>query len=100
LLAAVALVVFSGALAAQQPALPTPRELLDQMSTHVMRISPSLERDRWWANVSLWEARLNHKGKPSDTILANMRTNISQIAAPGEAERWRANLQLWASALQ
>ena len=102
LLATLAFPALAGAALAQQPAFPDPKELLAVMSANVMRISPSLEYDRWNANVVLWEMRLKHTPKPDAATLTAMRATyqtmcdvVAQIRSPEEKGRWEANRTLW-----
>lgn len=100
--AAFATIAVATTLGAQQPAAPTPRQSLDVMNANVMRISPSLEYDRWDANVLLWEAQLKQTGTLDPVALENMRRHfqaicdiVAQIRGPEEKGRWEANRQLW-----
>ncbi len=102
LLATLAFPALAGGALAQQPASPDPKELLTVMSTNVMRISPSLEYDRWDANVVLWQMRLKYAPKPDAATLNAMRATyqtmcdvIAQIRSPDEKGRWVANRTLW-----
>ena len=102
LLATLAFPALAGAALAQQPASPDPKELFAVMSANVMRISPSLEYDRWNANVGLWETRLKHARKPDAATLTAMRESfktmsdiVDQIRGPEEKGRWDANRALW-----
>ncbi|MEA3245913.1 MAG: hypothetical protein U9Q74_07125 [Gemmatimonadota bacterium] len=92
----------AGAQEQAKPAQPEPKALLATMQVNVGRISPSLEHDRWSANLILWQARLDHPGKLSATVLANMRESataianiVARIQNPAERERWDANRDLW-----
>ena len=100
LLAALA-VAIPLALRAQEP-----KALLETMQHNVGRISPSLEYDRWSANIALWEVRLEHPGKGTSAVLAQMRKSlgvmtgiVSQIRGPEEKERWELNRDMWTSLL-
>lgn len=84
------------------PAAQSPKALLEAMQNNVGRISPSLEYDRWGANIALWEVRLEHPGKGTSAVLAQMRKSlgvmtgiVSQIRGPEEKERWELNRDMW-----
>jgi hypothetical protein len=92
---------------AQEPAPPGPEALLQTMKTNVDRISPSLEHQRWTANIALWEARLAHPGALAPAEVTAMRAHfrtiveiVGQLVGPEERARWDLNRDMWSAVLR
>jgi hypothetical protein len=78
------------------------KALLTTMRENVYRISPSLEYDRWDANVRLWETYLSNRAPLKPEALSAMRNEystivriVAQLVGPEEKERWILNRDLW-----
>ena len=84
------------------PATPGTKAVLDQMQANVSQITVPAEKERWNANLSMWNVVFAKPGKlaASDlsalrSSLRTMRTNVNAITRSAEKERWMANLRLW-----
>lgn len=78
-------------------------ETFEAMRYNVQQISqPASERERWDANVAMWDAVLNHLRDTPNTntkllkdTLRFMEGNVNQVTEPSERERWTDNIALW-----
>jgi hypothetical protein len=104
LIVAACLVAATSAYAQSQPRKPKAdtKALLATMGANVSRISPSLEHDRWDANVRLWEVYLTKPSPLSTESMQGMRVEyqtivriVAQLVGPDERERWVLNRDLW-----
>lgn len=89
-----------------QPAGAAMQAAFDSMQANVATIAVPHEKERWQANVALWQVRLGHMGKLEKADLGTMqasfdlmKANVAKITAPAEKERWLANRDLWQLAL-
>ena len=95
---------FAPALAAAQnvpPAIDT-KVVFSIMQKNVANIKQPLERERWDANVAMWQVVLSTSGKltPGEldllkTSLERIKSNAVKIMPAGEEQRWIANIALW-----
>jgi len=76
--------------------------LLERMKTNVAAISASTEKDRWQANLELWQRKLGLTVvatkadlDPVKLLLDRLFTNVATITDPNEKERWDANMNMW-----
>jgi hypothetical protein len=93
------LVALPAASAAQTGA--SPNTLLDKIKVNVA-MTAGAEKDRWTANILLWDLKLAQKDKLSATDLGMMKTsldliraNVANVLYAPERERWEANIALW-----
>jgi len=84
------------------PATANTKTLLERMQSNVSRIGPAAEKERWNANIAMWQVLVAKPGKLSasdvsalQTSLETIRTNVATIVRPAEKERWQANVRLW-----
>jgi hypothetical protein len=63
---------------------------------------PVTERERWQANVAMWQSLMDHLNDPQNAntrhmadIFRLMRANIYDIGVSDERDRWDDNVQLW-----
>jgi hypothetical protein len=98
--------VFAWSQGAPGPARADMKVAFSNMQSNVTNISGPLEKERWEANIALWQVRLGHMGKLEKADIDNMRpsfnvmnANVAKITEPAERERWRANRDLWQIAL-
>ena len=90
---------------APKPAAQTPKASLAAMQVNVVRITDPSEKERWTANLAMWQMKIDHTGAwtPEDVArmqasLDTIKTNVAQISGTAEAaekERWQANRDLW-----
>ena len=92
------------ALAAAQGAPPAinTKTVFAIMQKNVSNIKQPLERERWDANVAMWQVVLNTNGKLTTgeldllkSSLEKIKTNAVKIMPAGEEQRWIANIALW-----
>jgi hypothetical protein len=89
----------------QLPTRPAPPEMkaaFARMQANVGNISGPLEKERWQANVALWQVRLGNVGRLEKADLDKMqpsfdlmKENVAKITEPAEKERWQLNRDLW-----
>jgi len=103
---AFALAALMPAIGAAQGAAPAAQNplatVLEKMQKNAIKISVKPENDRWAANVTLWQTRLDHMGalgagefKKVQPVFDAMKANVAKIEEPMEKERWEANVALW-----
>jgi hypothetical protein len=98
----------AGASPAQSQVLPSFTEQRMNQTFQVMKNNvamikePSTERERWHANVAMWQTLLDHLNDPQNTNTKElsdtfriMRANIYDIGVSSERDRWDDNVQLW-----
>jgi hypothetical protein len=93
------LVTLPAASAAQTASSST--TLLDRIKANVA-LTAGAEKERWTANVQLWDLKLAQKDRLSAAELGMMKASLDQIKAnvanvlyAPEKERWEANIALW-----
>ncbi len=74
----------------------------DVMKANVAKITEFGEKERWTANVDLWQIKLMQKGEISKAELEKMialldrtKANVAKVTEAAEKERWQANITLW-----
>lgn len=89
---------------AQQPATPTP---FDVMKANVAQCRNAAEKERWTANVDLWQIVLAKPGpvaavdrEKMSKLLETIRVNVSRIRSAPEKERWTANIEMWKALIE
>jgi len=96
---ALLLVVPTLASGQQQPAVKPPFEV---MKANASAIRNMAEKERWMANVDLWEIALAPSGAVDakdrarmDALLERIRINVARIRSAPEKARWETNIQMW-----
>jgi hypothetical protein len=80
---------------------PTATLPLERMKTNVAAIGHPAEKERWEANVKLWQlamadgALLPAPLAKATQALDTMRANVEEIVDRPEKERWEENTELW-----
>lgn len=84
------------------PATPGTKAVLERMQANISQITAPAEKERWNANLSMWNVVFAKPGKLATAdvgalraSLKTMRTNVNAITRSAEKERWMANLRLW-----
>jgi hypothetical protein len=79
-----------------------PDARFEKMMANVAMITEAGEKERWQANLDLWQIKLAQPGVIAKTKLDKMavsldriKANVAKVTEAGEKERWRANLDLW-----
>jgi len=100
LLCALATLVSASRVVAQTPVQM--QTLLDQIKANFARIPVSAEKDRWHANIEMWQTMIGHmQNVPAEQLrllkshLHEMQANLAGITQPKEQERWQANMEMW-----
>ena len=98
--ASAAPIVASAQATPRQPAQAS--ALVEQMKTNVAKIAEPTEKDRWQANLELWQLKTGLTGAATKADLDRMNllvdrvsANVAKITAPAEKGRWQANLDMW-----
>jgi hypothetical protein len=98
---ALALVVAAPAVAWSQGGADT-KLPFETMQANVAKIVAPQEKERWQANVAIWQLKLDRAGAMEKADLDKARAsldiinaNIARITAVEEKERWQANRDLW-----
>ena len=80
----------------------TTKAVVERMKTNVAKIAEPSEKDRWQANLELWQLETALTGAATTADLDRMKplvdriaANVAKITQPAEKERWQANLDLW-----
>jgi hypothetical protein len=83
----------------QAPAAKTPFEV---MKANVAQCRNAAEKERWTANVDLWQIALAAPGPVAvadrakmSSLLETIRVNVSRVSSTPEKERWTANIEMW-----
>ena len=86
------------------PARPaqTTTALVERIKTNVAKITEPTEKDRWEANLELWQLKSGLTAAATKADLDRMKVlvdrisaNVARITTPAEKERWQANLDMW-----
>lgn len=88
----------------RQSAVKPPFEV---MKANVSAIRNMAEKDRWMANVDLWEIALARPGAVDakdrarmDALLERIRINVARIRNAPEKARWDTNIQMWQALIE
>jgi hypothetical protein len=99
LLALLTLAVAQGAAIQEKKDL---KASLETMKANVAKVTDAGEKERWQANIALWEIQLTQKGAIAKadldkmtSLLDRIKANVAKVAEAGEKERWQANIDLW-----
>jgi predicted secreted protein len=97
-----ALMVPAIATAQVAPAGQKTKPAFEKMQANVAQITVVGEKQRWQANVAMWQTVIAKPGAPSTAEIAGLRAslmtinaNVAEVTRPAEMERWRANIALW-----
>jgi hypothetical protein len=78
------------------------KPMFERMQASVAKIAQVPEKQRWQANVAMWQTVLASPEALSLADIASLKaslltieTNVATIERPEEAARWRANVALW-----
>ena len=81
---------------------PDGKAPFDVMKANVAKITEAGEKERWQANLDLWQLKLAQTGAVAKTELDKMavaldriKANVAKVTEAGEKRRWQANLDLW-----
>lgn len=86
------------------PAKPaqTTSALVARIKTNVAQITEPTEKDRWQANLELWQLATGLTGPATKADLDRMKllvdrifANTARITDPAEKGRWQANVDMW-----
>jgi len=75
---------------------------LEAIKANVAKVTEAGEKERWQANIDLWQLKVAQTGVITKTDLDKMTSSLDGIKANGgkvteahEKERWEANNRLW-----
>jgi hypothetical protein len=77
------------------------------MKANVAKITDAAEKERWDANVAMWEVVMAAPGKVAKPgrdamvkALDTIKANLAKIRVAAERERWDANREMWTVTLR
>ncbi len=75
---------------------------LETMKANVAKVTEAGEKERWQANIDLWQLKLGHGRAIGKTdlhkmtgLLHRIKANVAKVTDVAEKERWQANIDLW-----
>jgi hypothetical protein len=75
---------------------------LDAIKANVAKITEAGEKQRWQANIDLWQLKFAQPGIIAKTDLDKMtssldriKANVAKVTDAQEKERWQANIDMW-----